>query len=97
MPTYITLARWTTQGITNVKESPKRLAMVKQVMKDAGGKLKGFYMTLGQYDMVVISEAPDDETFAKIMLAINAGGSVTSETLKAFGEDDYKKIIAALP
>ena len=97
MPTYITLVNYTQKGIENIKESPARLDKVKQAMKAAGGKFKAFYLTLGHYDMVVISEAPNDEAYATTMLAIGAAGAVRSETLKAFTEEEYKKIIAALP
>ena len=97
MPTYITLVNYTQKGIENIKESPARLDKVKAAMKAAGGKFKAFYLTLGHYDMVVVSEAPNDEAYATTMLAIGAAGAVRSETLKAFTEEEYKKIIAALP
>ena len=97
MPTYITLVKFTQKGIENIKESPARLEKVKAAMKAAGGELKAFYLTLGHYDMVVVSEAPNDEACAVTMLAVSAAGAVRSETLKAFTEDEYKKIIAAIP
>ncbi len=97
MPTYITLVNYTQKGIENVKESPARLDKVKEAMKAAGGELKAFYLTMGRYDMVVISEAPNDEAYAATMLAIGAAGAVRSETLKAFTEEEYRKIIASIP
>jgi len=97
MPTYITLGRWTQQGIERVKESPKRLDGFKQLVKSAGGEVKGFYMVTGQYDIVVISEAPDDEAMAKVALATASKGGVKTETLRAFTEDEYRKIVGALP
>jgi len=97
MPTYITLAQWTAKGIETVKDSPARLQKAKDAIKAAGGAFKDFYMTMGRYDMVIVSEAPNDEAYAKTMLAIASAGSVRTETLKAFGEDEYKKIIASLP
>ncbi len=97
MPTYITLVNYTQKGIENIKESPVRLDKVKQAMKAAGGEFKAFYLTLGNYDMVVISEAPNDAVYATTMLAIGAAGAVRSETLKAFTESEYKEIIASLP
>jgi uncharacterized protein with GYD domain len=97
MPTYITLVNYTQKGIENIKESPARLDGVKEALKAAGGELKAFYLTMGHYDMVVISEAPNDEAYAATMLAIGASGTVRSETLKAFTEDEYRKVIAAIP
>ncbi len=97
MPTYITLTKFTQKGIENIKESPARLEKVKAAMKAAGGEMKGFYLTLGHYDMVVVGEAPNDEAYATTLLAISAAGAVRSETLRAFTEDEYKKISAAIP
>ena len=97
MPTYIVLAHYTQEGITNIKESPSRLDVVKQLAQSVGGTIKEFYLTTGQYDMVVIAESPDDDTMAKIMLTVGSTGAVRTETMRAFTEDEYSKIIAGLP
>lgn len=97
MPTYITLANWTDQGIRNVKESPQRLDAAKKAVEAAGGKWIGFYLTMGRYDMVVIIEAPSDEVASAVLLAIGSGGSVRTETLRAYPEAQYRDIIAKLP
>ena len=97
MATYITLVRFTQQGIGNIRESPARLDRAKEAIKAAGGELKAFYLTMGQYDAVLISEGPSDEAYVTTMLAIGSAGAVRTETLRAFPEDEYRKIIAALP
>lgn len=97
MATYITLLRFTQQGIQSIKDGPARLDAAKQAFRAMGADLKAYYLVLGQYDAVVISEAPDVETAAKLSLAIGSQGNVRSETLQAFTEDEYRKIIAALP
>jgi uncharacterized protein with GYD domain len=97
MPTYISLINYTQKGIENVKESPARLEKVKQGIKAAGGEMKAFYLTIGQYDIVTVVEAPNDKVFATTMLAIGSAGAVRTETLKAFKEEEYKEIIASLP
>ena len=96
MPTYIALTRWTREGITDVKKSPERLKKAKAVAKSYGGSIKKFYLTMGRCDMVVISEFPDDETAAKAMLTLGAGGGIVTETLRAFEEADYRKIIGEI-
>jgi uncharacterized protein with GYD domain len=96
MPTYISLIRWTQKGIENVKESPKRLDQAKEAFKAMGAELKQFYLVTGQYDIVVISEAPDDETVSKVAITIGSAGSIRTETLRAFTEDEYRNIIASL-
>jgi uncharacterized protein with GYD domain len=69
---------------------------VKKAVKAAGGTFHSFYMTMGQYDGVTVSEAPSDEAYAKIMLAVGSGGAVQTETLRAFTEDEYRKIIGSI-
>ena len=97
MPTYIILINFTDQGIRNVKESPKRLDAAKKLLKSMGGEFKQFYLTMGAYDLATIVEAPNDEAIAKFALVVGSLGNIRTTTLKAFPEDEYRKIIAALP
>ena len=92
MANYIMLCNWTDQGIKTAKESPKRLDAARDLAKSLGGELKDFSMTMGQYDFVVTAEMPDDETMAKFVLQVAAGGAVRSTTLKAFTEKKYRAI-----
>ena len=97
MATYISLLRFTQQGVAEIKESPTRLDKAKRAFTAMGAELKAFYLVMGQYDAVVITEAPDEETVAKLVLSIGAVGAVRTETLRAWPEDEYRKIISALP
>ena len=97
MPTYISLLNFTQQGIEKIKESPARLDRARQAFQAMGAEVKAFYLVMGQYDAVVISEAPNDETVGKLVLMIGAQGNIRTETLRAFTEDEYRKMIAALP
>ena len=97
MPTYISLLSFTQQGIEKIKESPARLDRARQAFKSMGAELKTFYLVMGRYDAVVISEAPNDETVGKLVLMIGAQGNIRTETLRAFSEEEYRKMIAALP
>ena len=97
MATYISLVKYTAKGIENIKESPKRLDAAKEAFKAYGGEMKAFYLVMGRYDIVLITEAPDDVTAAKVSLAIGSRGSVRTETFRAFDEGQYRDIIAALP
>ena len=94
MLTYISLVIWTDQGIRNVKESPQRLDAFKKGVEAAGGKVIGFYLTMGRYDMVTIVESPSDEVTAAMVLSMGRLGNVRTETLKAFPEEQYRGIIA---
>jgi uncharacterized protein with GYD domain len=97
MPTYVTLANWTDQGIKNVKESPSRLDAFKAAADKLGCKVKDFYMVTGRYDMVLITEAPNEEAVAKLTLATGSKGTVRTETLRAYPEAAYREIISELP
>ncbi len=97
MPTYISLINYTEQGIRDIKDAPKRVTAAKKLLASMGGKMRGYYLTLGSYDIVTVAEAPDDETAAKFVLTIAAAGNVRTTTLKAFPEADFRKIIQSLP
>lgn len=97
MPTYLSLVSFTQQGIQNIKEGPARLDAAKKTFKAMGGELKHFYLTLGRYDIVLNSEHPNDETAAKVALAIGSLGNVRTETFRAFTEEEYRKLIKSLP
>jgi uncharacterized protein with GYD domain len=97
MPTYITLMRLTQKGIESIKDGPSRLDAAKVAFRAAGAELKAYYLTIGQYDAVAITEAPDDETVAKLSLTIGSRGFIRTETLRAFPEDQYRRIVAGLP
>ena len=97
MAKYISLVNYKTKGIENIKESPSRLNAVKQLCESMGATVDGFYLTMGCYDLILIMDAPDRETATKIILTITSGGNVSTETLPAFPEDAYRKIISELP
>ena len=97
MPIYITLYNWTEQGIKNVKESPARIQSNIKAAEAAGGKVLGVYLTMGQYDLVAISEAPNDEAVSASLLAQGMLGNVRSTTLKAFTVDQFAEIVKKLP
>jgi uncharacterized protein with GYD domain len=97
MATYISLINFTQKGIENIKESPKRLEMAKEAFKAMGAELKQFYLCMGRYDVIVISEGPDDETVAKAALTIGSRGAVRTESFRIFNESEYQKLIRELP
>lgn len=97
MGTYILLANFTDQGIRNIKDSPKRAEAARQAIQGMGGDMKGLYLTMGGYDLVVIMEAPSDEVMAKFAMTIGAQGNVRTTTLKAFSESQFAEIVAGLP
>ena len=96
MPTYVMLAAWTDQGARSISDSPRRLDTLKKTLTDMGGRFVSFYMTMGEHDMVIIFEAPDDAVAARFALMLGQLGNLRTQTLKAFPEQAYREIIATL-
>ena len=97
MPTYISLIQYTRQGLQKIKESPARLDHAKKGYEAAGGKIKDFYLVMGEYDIVVVADLPNDEAAAKLALTLGSAGNIRSRTSRAFNEAEYRKLISSLP
>lgn len=96
MPQYVTLVNWTDQGIRDVKQTVQRAEQVREMVRQLGGDMHTLYWTQGRYDLIAITEAPDDETVAAISLRIGATGNVRTEVLRAFGAEEMGGILAKL-
>ena len=96
MPTYVMLANFTDQGMRAAKDSSRRLDTAKKALGDMGGSFKAFYLTMGEYDIVAVYEAPDDAVAARFNMQLAMLGNVRTRTLKAFPEAAYREIIASL-
>ncbi|MGH9425136.1 MAG: GYD domain-containing protein [Terriglobia bacterium] len=97
MATYIVLGNFTDQGVRSVKETTKRAEAFKEMARKAGIKVKEVYWTLGQYDLVTILEAPDEETATALGLSASALGNIRTQTLRAFSAEEMGRIIAKMP
>ena len=96
MPTYFIQSQWTDQGIRSVKDSAKRLDLGKKKLKDMGGEIKAVYLTMGAFDMVAVVEVPNDATLAAYAMWLGSEGNIRTQTVKAFTEDEYRRIIGEL-
>ena len=96
MSTYICLGQWTQKGIENIKDSPARLDAAREEWEKQGVTIRDFYLTTGQYDLVIVIDAPDDATLAKVLLAQASKGGLRTTTLHAFSEAEYREIIGSL-
>ncbi len=97
MPTYLILFKYTQKGAAAIKESPKRIEKAMEIAKQLGGNVKSFYLLMGQFDTAFLLEAPDDETATKISMAISALGNVSTQTMRGFTLDEFKKMISEMP
>ena len=96
MATYISLCSFTDQGIRSVKDTTKRADAVKAAAQKFGANMTQIYWTLGKYDLVVITEAPDDESATAFALGIASAGNVRMQTLRAFSKDEMNVILGKL-
>ena len=96
MPHYISLMRWTTAGRAGLPAWRDRVEDGERLIEESGGKLVGVWVTLGQYDVVEVFEAPDDETALEIVTKLGAGGGEDTETLRAFTREEAEEIIRKL-
>ena len=94
MATFVSLVNFTDQGIRTFKDSPKRADAFAQLVKKHGGSVKGIWWNLGEYDIVVVTEVPDDETYTAIALQLGSLGNVRTQTLRAFDRSEMERIIA---
>ena len=94
MAIFISLTSFTDQGIRNVQDTVKRADAVKAAASKYGVTVKDMYWTIGNHDMVVVFEAPDDATFTAFGLSIGKAGNVRTQTLRAFTRDEMSAILA---
>ena len=96
MPTYVTLAKWTDQGIRNVKDSPKREDAFRKLCEKMGAKVKDAYRTMGRYDVAAIVDAPDDVTINAVLYSVGSLGNIRTETLRAFTRQETDAALAKI-
>jgi uncharacterized protein with GYD domain len=92
--TYISLVSFTPQGIASFKDTVDRGEAADQLAAAMGGTIKSIHWTLGPYDIVVVSESPDDETATAFALKLAAQGNIRTTTMRAFSGDEMRGIIA---
>jgi len=97
MPTYVTLFKWTEQGVKDVKNTPARFEASKKLTASMGGKILGLYVTMGDYDVVAVTEGPSDEVAAAIALSIAAKGNVKTTTMRAFTVSEFTEVVKKVP
>jgi uncharacterized protein with GYD domain len=94
MAIFITTIKFTQQGVKGVAETTKRAAALQAAAKKMGVKVTDIFWTLGEYDGLLILEAPDDETATILLLHLGAMGNVHTTTARAFNAAEMDKILA---
>jgi uncharacterized protein with GYD domain len=96
VPRYITLIRFTEQGIKTIKDWDKRIAASRERLERAGGKLVDVYLTFGEYDAVTITEVSNDDVALRGALEYGLSGNGTTKTMRAFTQDEAVRITKQL-
>jgi uncharacterized protein with GYD domain len=97
MATHIVMMKLTEQGIKDIKNAPQRVDAAAKAIEAMGGKMTGFYFTLGEYDYISIVEGLSDEAGATFLLKLGSGGNVRTTTLKAFTKQEFVEMVKKLP
>jgi uncharacterized protein with GYD domain len=93
MPMYVSLINWTDQGIRNFRDTLKRADAFAELVESKGGKVREILWTIGPYDIVAVVEAPDDETYTSVALAVGSLGNVRTTSLRGFDREEMARII----
>ena len=96
MATYILLGNFTDQGARAVRDTTKRAEAVRELGRKVGVTVKDVYWTLGQFDVALTAEAPDDAAMTAFGLSVGALGNVRTQTLRAFTPDEMGRIIGRM-
>jgi uncharacterized protein with GYD domain len=94
VPTYVHLLNWTDQGIKNFRQTTERARDFTKLVEASGGKVRELVWTVGEYDLVTVSEYPDEESAAAALLQVGSAGNIRSNTLRAFSAPEMEGIIA---
>ncbi|HEV2920053.1 MAG TPA: GYD domain-containing protein [Actinomycetota bacterium] len=94
MPIYVALGNWTDQGTRDFGGAVQRANGFRELVEQAGGRVRELVWTMGEYDFIIVAEAPDDETAATLVLRVAAAGNVRTKTMRAFDADQMSDIIA---
>jgi uncharacterized protein with GYD domain len=96
MPNYVMLANWTDQGMRNIEDSPRRIDTSRKTLEEMGGHFQSVFITMGEYDLIITYDAPDDAVAARFALLLGKLGNVRTKSMKAFPEEAYRQIVNTL-
>jgi uncharacterized protein with GYD domain len=97
MATYIVYGNWTDEGIRKVKEAPARGRRAIQLAEQQGCKVVGVLVLMGEHDVALRVEAPDDAAIGRFALSMASWGTIRTKTVKAFTLEEFEQVVQALP
>jgi uncharacterized protein with GYD domain len=93
MPTFVNLVRFTAEGAKDITKSKGRWERFQQRVSEAGGRVVGGYGLLGEYDLLVITELPDEKAAMKMAIAASSQGTVSTETFTAVPISEFYNLV----
>ncbi len=96
MPGYVALAKFTQQGLSSIKDGPKQRDQLKAMAEKMGIHVVGVWVTMGEYDIVAVFDAPNDQTMATFLLESARAGGTTTQTMRAFSEEEFAQVVSRL-
>lgn len=95
MPAYIPLANFTDQGARSIKDSPARFEAFKAMAESAGVSVKSVLWTTGAFDIVLVSDGPEEAVMG-MNLNMATMGNIGTQTWRAFSLAEMTKLVAGL-
>jgi uncharacterized protein with GYD domain len=92
MAIYITVWKYTRDGLIDIRHTPERFEAVKEIYRKNGGRLIEAYGLVGAWDVMTIGELPDEHALTTAVLQICAKGRVTAQTMTALPIADFLEI-----
>ena len=89
MPQFVTLASYTPEGRKNIGQASTRYKDFVDLVESKGGKLIGAYGLLGEWDILTITEFPDDKTAASVLMTLGKTGRLATQTLNAIHIEEF--------
>lgn len=96
MPTYVSLVSWTDQGVKSYRDTVARAESFRDMVRQAGGQVRELLWTFGEYDIVTVIEAPDDEVALGLLLQTAALGNIRTRTMRAMGSDEVTSVLGRM-
>lgn len=97
MVRFVILLKFTDKGIGTIKESPVRAESFRTAAAKVGAVIESQFWTLGEYDGVLVFQAPDEPTAVAVALELGRHGNVRTCLLRAFDAGEFKGILNKMP
>jgi uncharacterized protein with GYD domain len=97
MATYVALVHFTDQGLRQIKQTTERAKGLVNAAANLGVKIKEIYWTMGAYDAVFISDAPNDEAMTSLAARMASLGNIRTQTMRVYDAAEMNGILARLP